>query len=99
MGVAFVGRMDNAGSDPHTFSFAVTLAALMDDAIAAFKRAVASVPNRRPYPDVNRKTQLKMLKQVEDLASCVLGVPAARLRKITGGGWALHFVQSFAWKF
>lgn len=68
----------------------------MDDAVKAFKRAVANVPNRRPFRDVSRKSQLKMLKQVEDLAGCVLGVPAARLRKITGGGWALHFNQRFA---
>lgn len=74
----------------------------MEDAIKSFKQAVARVPNRRPFPDVSRPSQLKMLKQVEELARCVLGIPEANLRKITGGGWALQFgwrvaCQSNAW--
>lgn len=71
----------------------------MEDAIKAFKRAVGNVPNRRAFPDVSRKSQLKMLRQVEELAGCVLGVPAVRLRKVTGGGWALQFIQRFACNF
>ena len=63
----------------------------MEDAIKAFKQAVACVPNRRPFPDLSRASQLKQLRQIEDLARTVLGVPSARLRKITGGGWALRF--------
>ena len=69
----------------------------MDEAINAFKVAVASVPNRRTFPDARRATQLKMLKQVEELARCVLGVPEARLRKITTGGWALRFATGIAY--
>lgn len=63
----------------------------VDDAIAGFRRALAGVPNRRPFAEVGRPTQLKMLRQVEELARCILGAPDARLRKVTGGGWALRF--------
>lgn len=63
----------------------------MEEAIASFKRAVVAIPNRRPFSDVARPTQLKLLKQVEEVARCILGEPTARLRKITGGnGWALQ---------
>lgn len=67
------------------------LAVHMEDAIKAFKLAVASVPNRRPYADVSRPSQLKMMRQAAEVVGCVLGVPSARLVKITGGGWALRF--------
>ena len=70
----------------------------MDDAIASFKRTVTSIPNRRPFSDVGRPTQLKLLKQVEEVARCILGAPAARLQKITGGnGWALRVNGRHAW--
>ena len=34
----------------------------------------------------------RMLRQAAEVVGCVLGVPSARLVKITGGGWALRFV-------
>ena len=68
----------------------------MEEAVRAFKNAVACVPNRRSYAEVGRVAQLKMLRQVEDLARCVLGQESVTLRKLTGGGWALRFNQGFA---
>lgn len=69
----------------------------MEDAIASFKRAVANIPNRRSFSDVARPTQLKLLKQVEEVARCILGTPNARLKKITGGnGWALRVTRRLA---
>ena len=63
----------------------------MEHAIRGFLDAVSLVPNRQPYVQVGRPTQLRMIKHIEQLAAAVLGTPDTHLRKITGGGWALRF--------
>lgn len=40
----------------------------------------------------SKRPALGMLKQLEQLARCVLGVPDAQFKKVTGGGWALRFI-------
>jgi len=69
----------------------------MESAIASFKQAVAGIPNRLPFSEVGRPTQQKLLRQVEEVACCILGEPTARLQKITGGnGWALRVFRKLA---
>ncbi len=62
----------------------------MDALLEQFAPDALAIKNRKGYKNVDRRSQLQMIRQDEAVARAIMLTPAANLKKNTHGDWVLR---------